>query len=101
MPVKDPGTLSVSGVFFTCPLTGATLTKSEREVHIKEAILMVRLTWTSSLAFVSTLIKTLLTPLECICNIIQLNAVLADAYNKTCSVFTVRGLRKIQLRHLL
>ncbi|XP_019752390.1 UBX domain-containing protein 6 [Hippocampus comes] len=32
--------LSVSGVYFTCPLTGATLTKSQREVHIKEAILM-------------------------------------------------------------
>ncbi|KAK2835762.1 hypothetical protein Q5P01_016246 [Channa striata] len=38
--VKDPAGLSVSGVYFTCPLTGATLTKSEREVHIKEAILM-------------------------------------------------------------
>ncbi|KAF3691111.1 UBX domain-containing protein 6 [Channa argus] len=38
--VKDPAVLSVSGVYFTCPLTGATLTKSEREVHIKEAILM-------------------------------------------------------------
>ncbi|XP_014891592.1 UBX domain-containing protein 6 isoform X1 [Poecilia latipinna] len=38
--VKDPACLSVSGVYFTCPLTGATLTKSEREVHIKEAILM-------------------------------------------------------------
>lgn len=42
MPVKDPACLSVSGVYFTCPLTGATLTKSEREIHIKEAILMVR-----------------------------------------------------------
>ncbi|CAL8309013.1 unnamed protein product [Lota lota] len=40
VPVKDPACLSVSGVFFTCPLTGATLTKSEREVHIKEAIFM-------------------------------------------------------------
>lgn len=40
VPVKDPSCLSVSGVYFTCPLTGATLTKSEREVHIKEAILM-------------------------------------------------------------
>uniref|UniRef100_A0A669D4E0 UBX domain-containing protein 6 n=1 Tax=Oreochromis niloticus TaxID=8128 RepID=A0A669D4E0_ORENI len=40
MPVKDPTLLSVSGVYFICPLTGATLTKSEREVHIKEAILM-------------------------------------------------------------
>ncbi|XP_028299203.1 UBX domain-containing protein 6 isoform X2 [Gouania willdenowi] len=38
--LKDPACLSVSGVYFTCPLTGATLTKSEREVHIKEAILM-------------------------------------------------------------
>ncbi|XP_010870063.1 UBX domain-containing protein 6 [Esox lucius] len=38
--VKDPAFLSVKGVYFTCPLTGATLTKSEREVHIKEAILM-------------------------------------------------------------
>ncbi|KAL6107447.1 ubxn6 [Pungitius sinensis] len=37
---KDLSCLSVSGVYFTCPLTGATLTKSEREVHIKEAILM-------------------------------------------------------------
>lgn len=43
MPVKELACLSVSGVYFTCPLTGATLTKSEREVHIKEAILMVRL----------------------------------------------------------
>ncbi|XP_053177980.1 UBX domain-containing protein 6 [Scomber japonicus] len=40
VPVKDPTCLSVSGVYFTCPLTGAILTKSEREVHIKEAILM-------------------------------------------------------------
>ncbi|XP_068174950.1 UBX domain-containing protein 6 [Antennarius striatus] len=40
MLVKDLTNLSVSGVYFTCPLTGATLTKSRREVHIKEAILM-------------------------------------------------------------
>ncbi|XP_037626732.1 UBX domain-containing protein 6 [Sebastes umbrosus] len=40
VPVKDLACLSVSGVYFTCPLTGATLTRSEREVHIKEAILM-------------------------------------------------------------
>ncbi|XP_042339613.1 UBX domain-containing protein 6 [Plectropomus leopardus] len=40
LPVKDAACLSVSGVYFTCPLTGATLTKSKREVHIKEAILM-------------------------------------------------------------
>ncbi|XP_056133063.1 UBX domain-containing protein 6 [Lampris incognitus] len=40
VPVKDPTCLSVSGVYFTCPLTGATLTKSEREAHIKEAIFM-------------------------------------------------------------
>lgn len=38
--VKDPSSLSVSGVYFNCPLTGATLTKSERDVHIKEAIFM-------------------------------------------------------------
>lgn len=38
--VRDPSSLSVSGVYFTCPLTGATLTKSERDVHIKEAIFM-------------------------------------------------------------
>ncbi|XP_061744601.1 UBX domain-containing protein 6-like [Nerophis ophidion] len=31
--------LSVSGVYFTCPLTGATLTRAQREGHIKEAIL--------------------------------------------------------------
>lgn len=43
VPVNDPICLSVSGVYFTCPLTGATLTKSEREAHIKEAIFMVRL----------------------------------------------------------
>lgn len=40
VPVKDPACLSVSGVYFICPLTGATLTKSEREVYIKEAIFM-------------------------------------------------------------
>uniref|UniRef100_A0A1A8P5I0 UBX domain-containing protein 6 n=2 Tax=Nothobranchius pienaari TaxID=704102 RepID=A0A1A8P5I0_9TELE len=40
VPVKDFACLSVSGVYFTCPLTGATLTKSQREVHIKEAIFM-------------------------------------------------------------
>ncbi|KAM9849086.1 UBX domain-containing protein 6 [Aulostomus maculatus] len=40
VPVKDPACLSVSGVYFTCPLTGATLTKTDREVHIKEAIFM-------------------------------------------------------------
>ncbi|CAL8396130.1 unnamed protein product [Boreogadus saida] len=40
VPVKELACLSVTGVFFTCPLTGATLTKSEREVHIKEAIFM-------------------------------------------------------------
>ncbi|XP_067086355.1 UBX domain-containing protein 6 [Osmerus mordax] len=38
--VKDPSCFSVSGVYFTCPLTGATLAKNEREVHIKEAIFM-------------------------------------------------------------
>ncbi|KAM6962767.1 UBX domain-containing protein 6 [Aplochiton taeniatus] len=40
VPVMGNSCLSVSGVYFTCPLTGATLTKSEREVHIKEAIFM-------------------------------------------------------------
>lgn len=40
---KGAACLSVSGVYFTCPLTGATLSKSEREAHVKEAILMVRL----------------------------------------------------------
>lgn len=43
VPVKDTSCLSVSGVYFTCPLTGATLTKSDREARIKEAILMVGL----------------------------------------------------------
>uniref|UniRef100_A0A672PGZ2 UBX domain-containing protein 6 n=1 Tax=Sinocyclocheilus grahami TaxID=75366 RepID=A0A672PGZ2_SINGR len=38
--VKDLSCFSVSGVFFICPLTGKTLTKTEREMHIKEAILM-------------------------------------------------------------
>lgn len=42
MLAKGATCLSVSGVYFTCPLTGATLTKSEREAHVKEAILMVR-----------------------------------------------------------
>ncbi|XP_018583825.1 UBX domain-containing protein 6 [Scleropages formosus] len=40
VPVKDSACFSVSGVYFICPLTGAVLTKSEREVRIKEAILM-------------------------------------------------------------
>ncbi|XP_051978338.1 UBX domain-containing protein 6-like [Xyrauchen texanus] len=40
VPQKDPSCFSVSGVYFICPLTGKTLTKSERESHIKEAILM-------------------------------------------------------------
>lgn len=39
---KGATCFSVSGVYFICPLTGATLTKSEREAHVKEAILMVR-----------------------------------------------------------
>ncbi|XP_076880613.1 UBX domain-containing protein 6 [Brachyhypopomus gauderio] len=37
---RDSQCFSVSGVYFICPLTGKTLTKSEREVHIKEAILL-------------------------------------------------------------
>lgn len=40
VPQRDPSSFSVSGVFFTCPLTGKTVTKAERELHIKEAILM-------------------------------------------------------------
>ncbi|XP_029470389.1 UBX domain-containing protein 6 isoform X2 [Rhinatrema bivittatum] len=32
--------LSVSGVYFNCPLTGATLTRDQREAHIREAILL-------------------------------------------------------------
>lgn len=40
--MKGATRLSVPGVYFTCPLTGATLTRSEREAYIKEAILMVR-----------------------------------------------------------
>ncbi|XP_076133902.1 UBX domain-containing protein 6 [Alosa pseudoharengus] len=40
VPVKDSGSLSVSGIYFICPLTGSKLTKSEREHCIKEAILM-------------------------------------------------------------
>ncbi|KAG9343230.1 hypothetical protein JZ751_014209 [Albula glossodonta] len=36
---KDLACLSVSGVYFICPLTGATITKNEKEAHIKEAIL--------------------------------------------------------------
>ncbi|XP_025052296.1 UBX domain-containing protein 6 isoform X1 [Alligator sinensis] len=31
--------LSVSGVYFICPLTGATVKKDKREAHIREAIL--------------------------------------------------------------
>lgn len=31
---------SVSGVYFICPLTGVSLKKNDRELHIKEAILM-------------------------------------------------------------
>lgn len=40
--MKGASPLSVPGVYFTCPLTGATLTRGEREAHVKEAILMVR-----------------------------------------------------------
>ncbi|XP_027707141.1 UBX domain-containing protein 6 [Vombatus ursinus] len=37
---KEEGSsnLSVSGVYFTCPFTGAILRKDQREFHIKEAI---------------------------------------------------------------
>ncbi|TRZ02870.1 hypothetical protein DNTS_026735, partial [Danionella cerebrum] len=40
VPQLDVSSFSVSGVFFICPFTGKTLTKAEREMHIKEAILM-------------------------------------------------------------
>ncbi|KAM9460830.1 UBX domain-containing protein 6 [Clarias gariepinus] len=40
VPVKEAACFSVSGVYFTCPLTGEMLKKSERETHVKEAILM-------------------------------------------------------------
>ncbi|KAM6218697.1 UBX domain-containing protein 6 [Rhynchocyon petersi] len=38
---KEEGSahLAVSGVYFICPLTGATLRKDQRDAHIKEAIL--------------------------------------------------------------
>ncbi|KAM3852460.1 UBX domain-containing protein 6 [Vipera latastei] len=36
---EDPSTLSVSGVYFTCPLTGVTVRKDRRETQIKNAIL--------------------------------------------------------------
>lgn len=40
---KEEGSahLVVPGVCFTCPLTGATLRKDQRDAHIKEAILSV------------------------------------------------------------
>ncbi|XP_047665458.1 UBX domain-containing protein 6 isoform X2 [Tachysurus fulvidraco] len=37
---NEAACFSVSGVYFICPLTGETLKKSERETHIKEAILL-------------------------------------------------------------
>ncbi|XP_060131356.1 UBX domain-containing protein 6 [Zootoca vivipara] len=36
---EDPSMLSVSGVYFTCPLTGATVRKDKREAQVKKAIL--------------------------------------------------------------
>ncbi|XP_063147005.1 UBX domain-containing protein 6 isoform X1 [Candoia aspera] len=36
---EDLSTLSVSGVYFTCPLTGVTVRKDKREMQIKSAIL--------------------------------------------------------------
>ncbi|XP_028908529.1 UBX domain-containing protein 6 [Ornithorhynchus anatinus] len=38
-PLAGPGALSVSGVYFICPLTGSRLRKDQREAHIREAIL--------------------------------------------------------------
>nr|XP_033813108.1 UBX domain-containing protein 6 isoform X2 [Geotrypetes seraphini] len=37
---KHHANLSVSGIYFKCPLTGATLTKEQREAHLREAILL-------------------------------------------------------------
>lgn len=39
--MKDAECLSVSGVYFKCPVTGAIFKKNEREPRIKEAVLMV------------------------------------------------------------
>ncbi|KAK9408990.1 UBX domain-containing protein 6 [Crotalus adamanteus] len=36
---EDPSSLSVSGVYFTCPLTGVTVRKDRRESQIRNAIL--------------------------------------------------------------
>lgn len=38
---EGPAHLEVPGVCFTCPLTGATLRKEQRDACIKEAILSV------------------------------------------------------------
>ncbi|KAL8177568.1 UNVERIFIED_CONTAM: UBX domain-containing protein 6, partial [Gekko kuhli] len=35
---EDPATLSVSGVYFICPLTGSCIRKDKKEAHIREAI---------------------------------------------------------------
>lgn len=48
VPENVAACFSVSGVYFICPLTGETLKKSERETHVKEAILMVGLSTRSS-----------------------------------------------------
>nr|XP_048686765.1 UBX domain-containing protein 6 isoform X2 [Caretta caretta] len=37
---EETAGLSVSGVYFICPLTGATVRKDQKEAHIKEAILL-------------------------------------------------------------
>ncbi|XP_066491033.1 UBX domain-containing protein 6 [Tiliqua scincoides] len=36
--VEDSSMLSVSGVYFICPLTGVTIRKDQKEAHIREAI---------------------------------------------------------------
>lgn len=38
---EGSGPLAVPGVFFTCPLTGATLSREQREAGIREAIVSV------------------------------------------------------------
>ncbi|XP_048351809.1 UBX domain-containing protein 6 [Sphaerodactylus townsendi] len=35
---EDPATLSVSGIYFICPLTGASVRKDKKEAHLREAI---------------------------------------------------------------
>ncbi|XP_077188287.1 UBX domain-containing protein 6 isoform X2 [Paroedura picta] len=36
--VEDPAALSVSGIYFICPLTGSSVQKDKKEAHIRQAI---------------------------------------------------------------